>query len=215
VVPDYHRSNPIAEDPAFLGWLRQLEAEGHEVVIHGYFHTRPRAAHEGMMARLITRSYTQDEGEFYDLDYEEALRRIKAAYEIFAAARLKPRGFIAPAWLLNREGERAARDAGMEYTTRLGTVTDLRNGRQYRARSMVYSVRNQWRRAASLAWNGALFAMTRQAPLVRLSLHPPDFSCPGVWRQIEKFVVALAKTRTATTYQEWIAEERVRTSDDT
>ena len=41
VVPDYHHESPLAKHREFVTWLRALEADGHEVVIHGYFHERP------------------------------------------------------------------------------------------------------------------------------------------------------------------------------
>jgi hypothetical protein len=115
---------------------------------------------------------------------------------------------VAPAWLLSRDAERAARDAEMEYTTRLRTVRDLRSGETFPARSLVYSVRNGWRRAVSLAWNGALSRLLKDNPLLRLSIHPPDFSYPTIWRQIVDLVSEMAPLRTPTTYQDWIAEQR-------
>src|SRR5581483_263048 len=127
VVPDYHHQGPSMQDPQFVSWLRNLEANGHEIVIHGYFHERPRRGGESAFQKFVTQIYTQGEGEFYDLDYAEAFRRIKTARDEFKAAGLKPRGFVAPAWLLAPDGERAARDADLEYTTRLGTVRDLRS----------------------------------------------------------------------------------------
>src|SRR5437870_4861393 len=57
VVPDYHHNHPIFEDHAFLSWLRQLQAQGHEIVIHGYFHKRPAAPNESLRDRVITRFY--------------------------------------------------------------------------------------------------------------------------------------------------------------
>jgi predicted deacetylase len=209
VVPNYHHRQPIAEDASFLSWLRDLAAQGHEIVIHGFFHKRPPRPNETMTEKWITRSYTQGEGEFFDLNYDEAFRRIASARDIFAASGLKPRGFIAPAWLLNTDGERAARDAGLEYTTRLQTVSDLRTGEHFSAQSLVYSVHNKWRRVASLAWNATLFAVSRQKPLLRISIHPPDTAFSRIWGQIEGFVRQLAEVRTPTTYQDWIAEQRV------
>ena len=108
------------------------------------------------------------------------------------------------------EAERAARDAEMEYTTRLGTVRDLRSGETFSSRSLVYSVRNGWRRATSLAWNAALSRMVTDRPLVRLSIHPPDFSHPTIWRQIVDLISEMATLRTPTTYQDWIGEQRQR-----
>jgi len=210
VVPNYHHQGASMQDRQFVSWLRNLEATGHEIVIHGYFHERPRRSGESFLEKLVTRFYTQGEGEFYDLDYDEAFRRIKTARDEFVSAGLKPRGFVAPAWLLSREAERAARDSEMEYTTRLRTVRDLRSGETTPARSLVYSVRNGWRRTVSVGWNATLSRVVKDQPLVRLSIHPPDFSHPAVWRQIVDLINDMAPVRTPTTYQDWIAEQRTR-----
>ena len=209
VVPNYHERGASMADREFVRWLRDMEAAGHEIVIHGYYHQRTRRDGETAATRLLTRYYTSGEGEFYDIEYEEAFRRISRAREDFAAAGLKPRGFIAPAWLLGAEGERAAADAEMEYTTRLTTVRDLRTGDEFHARSLVYSVRAGWRRVASLGWNGTLCRMMWDAPLVRLGIHPPDFRHRPIRQQIVRLAGQLAETRTSTTYRDWLAERRV------
>ncbi len=210
VVPNYHHQGPGMKNRPFVSWLRDLEASGHEIVIHGYFHERSRRPGESTGEKLLTRFYTQDEGEFFDLGYDEAFQRIAAARDEFRAVGLKPRGFIAPAWLLSAEAERAARDAEMEYTTRLATVRDLRSGTNFPARSLVYSVRNRWRRATSLAWNATLAQVLRSAPLLRLSVHPPDYGHPAIWQQIIDLVRNMDEVRTPTTYQDWLAEQRIR-----
>jgi uncharacterized protein len=208
VVSDYHHQGAMMKDRQFVSWLRGLEADGHEIVIHGYFHERPRRSRETLLDKFLTRFYTNDEGEFYDLDYAEAFRRIAAARDEFRALRLMPRGFVAPAWLLNNDGERAARDAGMEYTTSLRTVRDLHSGEDFWARSLVYSVRNNWRRKASLVWNAALVQFSRNDPLLRLSIHPPDYTYPAIWGQIVDLISRMDGQRTATTYRDWVAEQR-------
>jgi hypothetical protein len=210
VVPDYHHRGSSVQDRQFVSWLRDLAARGHEIVIHGYFHERPRRERESFLEKVITQFYTQGEGEFYDLAYDEALRRIKTARDEFQAVGLKPRGFVAPAWLLSRDGEHAARDAEMEYTTRLQNVRDLRSGETFPARSLVYSVRNGWRRTTSLIWNAALRRALKNSSLMRLSIHPPDYSHPAIWKQIVDLVGEMASVRTPTTYQDWIAEKRLR-----
>jgi predicted deacetylase len=208
VVPDYHHQGLAMKDRQFVSWLRELESDGHEIVIHGYFHERSRGPKETLREKFLTRFYTDDEAEFYDLDYEEAFRRITTARDEFRAGGLSPRGFVAPAWLLSREGERAARDAELEYTTRLRTVRDLRSGENFPARSLVYSVRSNWRRVASRAWNAALPPFLKSNPLLRLSIHPPDYSYPAIWRQIADLISAMDGVRTPITYQDWIAEQR-------
>jgi uncharacterized protein len=210
VVPNYHHRGSSAQDREFISWLRRLEAAGHEIVIHGYFHQRPRADGESFADKFVTEFYTQGEGEFYDLDYNEAFRRIRTAREEFQAAGLKPCGFVAPAWLLSKEGQRAARDAEMEYTTHLRDIVDLRSGEIFPVRSLVYSVRNGWRRTVSLAWNAGLSRALTNKPLMRLSIHPPDYSHPAIWRQIVDLASAMGRARTPTTYQDWVADQRLK-----
>lgn len=214
VVPDYHHSGSSMADRSFAQWLRDLESAGHEVVIHGYYHARPQRAAESLRERFVTRFYTNGEGEFYDLDYDEALRRVTHAREEFAAAGLTPRGFIAPAWLLGPEAQRAVTDAEMEYTTRLTNVRDLRSGDEFAARSLVYSVRSGWRRGTSLAWNGALARVMSGAELLRLAIHPPDIEHEQIWRQIGALAGTIAETRTPTTYRDWVAQRRLQSSRD-
>ena len=210
VVPNYHRQGHFTEDRAFVRWLQELEAKGYEIVIHGYFHERPRRGGESVLEKMFTRVYTKDEGEFYDLDYDEAFRRVTRARDEFKASGLTPRGFIAPAWLLGTRGEQAAADAELEYTTRLTGLRDLRSGENYPARTLAYSARSGWRRTTSLAWNNLLVRQLAEAPLARLSIHPPDRDYPEIWSQILRFTDRLLQNRNATTYRDWIGEMRIR-----
>src|SRR5204862_923459 len=149
VVPDYHHQGLATKDRQFVGWLRDLESDGYEIVIHRYFHERPHRSNETLRDKFLTRFYTHYEGEFYDLGYEEALRRITNARDEFRAGGLTPLGFVAPAWLLSKEAERAARDTELEYTTGLHAGRELRSGEKFTTRTIVYSVPRSWERAVS------------------------------------------------------------------
>ena len=186
VVPDYHRTGRSLGDAAFTGWLQDLHAQGHEFVIHGFYHQRARRAGESTREKVVTRIYTAGEGEFYDLGYEEALGRIRDAQDEFAARGFHPAGFIAPAWLLGVEAMRAAGDAGLRYTTTLRGVLNLATGEEFFSKSLVYSTRSGWRCAVSLFWNRALFRRLTKNPLLRLSLHPPDIDHRAIWQQIRR-----------------------------
>ena len=214
VVPDHHHQGHFLDDPEFCEWLSKKVAEGHEAVLHGYFHYRERRPDESLSDRLITRFYTADEGEFYDIEEEKAYALVTKAQEEFARARLFPSGFIAPAWLLSDGGERALKRAGIRYTTRLTTVSDLKNGQTYASQSMVYSVRSSWRRVVSLGWNACLRARLRNNPLLRIGIHPPDRSHPPVWGQILQTAYAAALQRNVVTYGDWIDQiGRAKTGD--
>ena len=211
VVPDHHHRGRIVEDAEFSAWLREQAAAGHEIVIHGYHHSRPRRAKEGLRARITTRFYTADEGEFYDLDRTSAMALVAKADAEFRQIGLAPSGFIAPAWLLSRESEDALRELKCEYTTRLGHVLDLRTGRIFPSQSLVWSTRSAWRRQVSLAWNALLFRRLASHPLLRISIHPVDFQHPQVWQQIRELVTRALADRTPLTYLAWVTRQRLAT----
>jgi uncharacterized protein len=205
VVPDHHRRGHFREYPEFCAWLRQQVAAGGEAVIHGYYHERPARGGETLKDRVITRSYTAGEGEFYDLPYDAAKALVSRARDEFHGVDLHPCGFIAPAWLLSAPAEQALRDLEIAYTTRLRGVWDLRRGQIARSQSLCWSVRAAWRRHVSLAWNAVLFKRLRNAPLLRVAIHPVDLDHPRIWRQITRLVAAAQLHRRVMTYEDWVA----------
>ncbi|MFZ4774610.1 MAG: DUF2334 domain-containing protein [Terrimicrobiaceae bacterium] len=208
VIPDHHHCGLISENSAFGGWLRAKCDEGHEAVLHGYFHLRETRITDDLKKRIITRSYTAGEGEFFDLEKPAArdlLDRGRAALE---ACGVCPGGFIAPAWLLGAEAEQAVREAGFEYTTRIATVSDFLTGILHPSRSQVWSVRAGWRRTCSLAWNALLFQKTLELPLTRIGIHPPDWEHPRIREQILKIAGESVAGREAMTYAGWLSRMR-------
>lgn len=204
VVPNHHHRGHFLENGGFCSWLKERVDSGDEAVIHGYYHQRERKPDDTAAQKLITRFYTQDEGEFYDIGEDAAFAAVSKAQAEFHQLGLKPSGFIAPAWLLSEPAERAIRRAGCEYTTRIGIVTNLQTGAIHPSQSMVYSVRNTWRRLASLAWNARLFRKLRNNPLLRIGIHPPDFQHDAVWRQIRNSISRALEDRVPLTYEQWL-----------
>lgn len=205
VIPDHHRRGSFLRQAAFCDWLKGEVAAGHEAVLHGYHHQRSSHGGESLRERWITRSYTAGEGEFFDLPYEAARDLVNRGREEFKQIGLVPSGFIAPAWLLGTEAERAVRDAGFAYTTRISGVWDLQRGRVFRSQSLCWSVRAAWRRVVSRAWNGCLFRRMAGAPLLRIAVHPVDISHPRIWAQITRMISVAARKRTPHTYESWLA----------
>lgn len=204
VVPDHHHRADIDRDASFLAWLREQQACGHEIVLHGFYHLRAACGDDSAARRLVTQHYTAGEGEFYDLDYEEARGRMEDGREMLTGAGLEVAGFIAPAWLLGAEAEQAARNLGFAYTTRLGGVLDLRSGQWTRSQSLVYSPRSAWRRQTSLVWNAFLAARLRKNPLARLGLHPPDWNHEAIKTQALRLARELAAGRQVIRYRDWV-----------
>lgn len=208
VIPDHHRQGRVSGDPAFAAWLRERVAEGHEVVLHGYFHLREDNSGDGLFKKIVTQSYTAGEGEFFDLTEDDACERLNLGLSEFTACGLTALGFIAPAWLLGNDAERAVRGLGFEYTTRIATVSDFKSCYVYNARSLVWSVRAPWRRVCSLVWNRLLALVLRNAPLLRVGIHPPDWDHPAILNQILSLTSTALAGRRAMTYQQWLASMR-------
>jgi uncharacterized protein len=208
VIPDHHHRGRIDQTLDFPPWLRAQVSIGHEAVLHGYFHLRPSKDGENMATRMITRHYTAGEGEFHDPSFDEASELLRRGKKALSSCGVPFRGFIAPAWLLGDEAERALREEGFAYTTRIGSVIDLEKGVSYASRSMVHSVRAPWRRSVSLFWNEVLFRGLRNAPLLRIGLHPPDWDHPSIRRHVLRCLRLAVANRKVTTYGEWLDQWR-------
>lgn len=208
VIPNHHGRGHFLADAECAAWLRARAAAGHELVMHGYYHQRPRRGGESVGAKLTTRIYTADEGEFFDLDRATAAALVSKARADFRQLGVEPAGFIAPAWLLSGEAEAALRELGCAYTTRLGSVVDLQSGRVIPSQSLVWSVRSGWRRQVSRAWNTLLSRRLAANPLLRISIHPVDLRHPQIWRQIRALVIRALADREPLTYHAWLTRER-------
>lgn len=205
VIPDHHGKGRISADAAFSKWLGERVSEGHEAVLHGWCHLREKRSADGFFKKLVTQSYTAGEGEFFDLTESEARQSLEAGISEFHSCGFRATGFIAPAWLLGADAERAVRALGFEYTTRIATVGDFKMGRVHHARSLVWSVRAAWRRACSLAWNRLLATALRDAPLLRIGIHPPDWEHAAIREQILHITSKALAGRRAMTYQQWLS----------
>lgn len=214
VIPNHHGLGWLEAFPEFVKWLHQKFQEGHEIVLHGLYHLRPQRQRESLLERWITKCYTAGEGEFFDLSYEEAFQKLsqgRTELEKIGVSKEACVGFIAPAWLLSKAAEKAVRDLGFWYTTRLGGVVKMSREAPvyYSSQSMVYSTRTRWRRVVSLCWNELLFQVLtqKQASLLRMGLHPPDWEHAQVRCHALSSIRRALSNRMATTYREWLQEK--------
>ena len=208
VVPNYHDGGTDTSI-AYLAWLRECVAQGDEIALHGYTHLDENARDAHGIQRLARRVYTASEGEFAGLSHQEAARRIARGRLWCASHGLKVRGFVAPAWMLNRNAWAALGDFDFEYTTTLTRFVALRAQQRVFAPSVVYSTRSGLRRTLSRGWNRALVTATASASLVRIGLHPADVLYPGVVRHAQALLgMLLAHVRepmTKYTFAQWLS----------
>ena len=207
VIPNHHKMAPIREDAVFCEWLKTA-AQRHEVVLHGYFHIRPRDGVGGWWKSAITEHYTAGEGEFYDLPEGEALSRLERGSATLPRPVCFQRDLLLPRGSWESGAEAAVKKAGFDYTTRLRSFKDLVTARETRSQSLVWSVRAGWRRVLSLWWNALLARRLWGAPLLRIGLHPPDWKHGRIRQQALGLIGAALAGREAMTYEDWLAHLR-------
>ena len=205
VIPNHHGSAPVREDAGFKEWLLDLVGRGYEPVLHGYFHARNAKATDDGITKFTTQIYTAGEGEFFDLDRDEASARLRMGITDLEFLGRKIHGFVAPAWLLGYEAEAAVRKVGFSYITNVGSVKVFDGVHRYSSRSLVWSTRAPWRRMVSLAWNQGLVSRLREKPLLRIGIHPADCEIPGVWSHVKSIVSAALQDRQPLSYEKFIA----------
>jgi uncharacterized protein len=210
VIPDHHRRAPVAKAPGFQHWLTTLVTQGHEPILHGYYHLRDQRPGETLRDRWTTRLYTAGEGEFYDLDQEQASNRLRRGLTDFGFLPRRFAGFIAPAWLLGDDAKTAVRACGFRYTTTVHGVENLITGLCLPSRSLVWSTRAAWRRWTSLRWNERLDRHLRHRELLRIGLHPPDRRYPGIWEQALGIIRRAVRERQPMSYEQVVSSAECR-----
>jgi predicted deacetylase len=208
VVPEFHHRGSLLQDKGFCEAVSSWQAEGHELVLHGYFHDRRESPPDKLSTLFWTRFYTSREAEFLDLPPASARLRLERGRALFDSLGWRATGFVAPAWLMAGGLTSLLAEMGFAYTTRVGEIIPLLPGvnRLIHSQSLCYSTRAGWRRVASALWNKYLYGRLRGANLIRLSLHPRDLEFPLLRRQIDQIVRAsLKRGFQPTTYGDYVA----------
>jgi predicted deacetylase len=205
IIPNHHQRAPVIDHQEFQDWLKATVDEGHEPILHGYFHARTPKNTDAGIVKFTNQIYTAGEGEFYDLDRMEASRRLRRGLNDLEFLQRPISGFVAPAWLLGFEAEAAVRQVGFRYITTVGSVNVFDGVHRYVSRSLVWSTRSSWRRMMSLAWNQGLISRMRERSLLRISIHPSDREIPVVWSQVKSVVTSALEDRRPLTYEKFIA----------
>lgn len=185
VVPDFHGRALLSDHPAYIDRLRALEADGHEIYLHGYYHrSRPwdepeaRASRDrGPLARVkhafAQKVVSASEAEFSDVTREEAIARLDAGERILRDAGLTIRGFVAPAWSMPSWVMPLLAERGYRFTEDHLRVHDPAGGRSRASVVLNYASRTPGRLLSSVAWCRVVRPARRIFP-ARLAIHPAD-----------------------------------------
>lgn len=203
VVPDYHHHGDLRRHPRFVQAIEARRVRGDEIALHGYFHADDTPLRGDPLDWLVRRVYTS-EAEFYRLSRKAAVERLQRGLTLFAELGWQPAGFVAPAWLPGRGGRAAVAACDLRYTSTARHLIDLQRGHTHRAPGLVWSARSAWRRRLSQQVNSALLARYRDAPVLRLGLHPVDMQHDGAQRFWTDTLRTLLGSRRALTKSTWL-----------
>jgi predicted deacetylase len=206
VIPNFRGEESLERHDDFCQWLRQRQESGDELVLHGHEHIavgRPRTAAE----RFRNRWFTQGEGEFLSLAYAEAFERIAHGKALMDGAGLNTLGFVAPAWLINDDGLRAARSHGFQYTNSYQTLLDLPHERTHWVPSLVFGP-GHLNEDVGIALQRRLLPLLGRCAAIRIVLHPPCVDHDTRLSHVLSIIASQIRDRQPVTYLQLLSELR-------
>lgn len=187
VVPDRHRREAIQRSPAFISDITARQGQGDEIVLHGYYHL-DEAPSYGAWDWTRRHIGTQREGEFAGLPLAVARERLIAGLELFQQLGWQTQGFVAPAWLLNPAAWQALAALPFAWTSTIRGLWRLPQRELIPATTLMQSWGTRWRRQAFCGINALLAAYYRDAPVLRMALHPPEADHPRLIRHWQHLI---------------------------
>ncbi|HEX4514666.1 MAG TPA: polysaccharide deacetylase family protein [Polyangiaceae bacterium] len=183
VVPNFHGKWPLDRYPAFVDRLRALRDDGHEIILHGFFHVSDGGS---FFAQKIA---SAGEAEFADLAQSEGERRIDEGKKILEDIGLAPDGFIAPAWQMARWVLPALASRGFRYAEDHLHVYDPAGGRRKRSLVLNFASRTPARLWSSVAFVRAATPF-RRVVRTRIAIHPGDMRSSFLRREVHRVLAA-------------------------
>jgi uncharacterized protein len=207
VVPRYHRAWAIETDAGFRAWCRASRPFTVRWCLHGYHHEEIRRADRFSVQNWFNRRFlTAGEGEFLGLREAEMREYIDPGREAFTACfGIEPTGFVAPAWLFNRELIPVLRDLRFAWTEDHWRIYDLIHGATLDAPVITWATRTVLHRYGSARLAPALLRCWRQRPVIRIAVHPLDFDDPRFVDAIRHAIAAALRDRVLDEYERLMA----------
>jgi predicted deacetylase len=174
VVPGVWNGTDLASSPAFCDWLRNAESRGHEIVMHGYSHTRLQGQSTTKFRAVVGSVLARGCEEFWHLSYDRARELLARGRDGLRQAGFSPRGFIAPGWLMSEASVDAARHLGFDYTCTHTAIVNLQTGQKELAFTTSQRPRSSLSRAG-IGVNRLISEVASQRITTsRIAIHPND-----------------------------------------
>jgi predicted deacetylase len=192
VVPDFHGRAPLAGSPAFCAKLRSLQAEGHEVFLHGLVHQSAArygdGAGQGRLAWLLAqRVVSGGEAEMSDVSPVEGRARLDAGEAVLKKAGLRIDGYVPPAWSMPPWLVPVLASRGYRFTEDHLRVYDPVAGTSRPTLLLNWATRSPARLLSTLVFNRAARHARGVWP-ARVAIHPADLHVLVVRREIQRML---------------------------
>lgn len=190
VVPDFHGNWPLSEHPEFCQDIANWRDQGHELVLHGYYHLESKSTPQpaqGLVARFQRRFLTAGEGEFLALSAAAAAELLDDGLAMWEKAGLgdRPEGFIPPAWLHRPDLDPVLWSRGFKWTENHRGIR-FSDGKRLDAPVITWASRDPVRRIGSRIYCPSAVRLHANAEVLRIAIHPNDFDHPQLVRSIER-----------------------------
>jgi predicted deacetylase len=106
---------------------------------------------------------------------------------------------VPPAWLINRSGICAVREAGFDYLGLYRGWMRLSDEKKIPAPTITYSTRHPWGDALCRGLQGLIAAYQHHSPVLRLALHPADLQRPENLEHARRLISHCLRVRKACT----------------
>ena len=173
VVPNFHGEWPLDAHPKFCARLRDLQKDGHEIYLHGFFHKSRHTERRDLAWLYAQKIVSGGEAEFRELSQPEAEARLDEGEEVLERAGLRIDGFIAPAWAMHDWLLPVLGKRGYAFTEDHLHVYDPASNRKRASVVLNYASRTPGRLLSSVAWC-RIAKYARAAVPARIAIHPAD-----------------------------------------
>jgi predicted deacetylase len=188
VIPNFHGRASVLEHQGFCERLRGLQALGHEVYLHGFFHESRSAPDDrypgGRLAWLLSqRIVSHSEAEMSELSPDEGRERLDEGERMLQAAGLHIDGFVPPAWSMPAWLLPMLATRGCRFTEDHFRVYDPARSLARASVVLNWASRSPARLVSTVAWCRAARHARSLMP-ARIAIHPADMRHPLLRREI-------------------------------
>jgi predicted deacetylase len=201
VIPCHEDRAPLDEHPEACAWLRDLDAHGAHLIMHGYSH---RMSGRCLSPRGLfwAHGFARGQAEFFPIGAAQAKQRLQQGKAILLRAGLScaTTSFVPPAWLLSPEARTAVLAEGFDFHEEMGGIVTAQGPR---AKRLVGWGSLGPLEACATRWWASLQIRRRSAD-TRMAIHPADMARPRTVEAIRAALRTLLSRSTPKSYRAFL-----------